>query len=225
VNSCKQRSDKTKRGDKVNLRILLIVLFLVGSSACINQENNSGKSEANVIQPELDEEGFIELLNNILVEKVRLEMFDVQDESYIYIRNAYDCNGEKIFIAMDKTATEVYISVSPGHFRGEQSVNPQMIDTKGLFTPQIESQVDLTPPSTFKKTRKYDIEVMSYKGKFNVSRGHVSLYFGNIGELTPSPTHPDPTGYAIYYVIGGFIALILGIVVLVIFVWRRRRKS
>jgi hypothetical protein len=71
---------------------------------------------------------------------------------------------------------------------------------------------------------------MGYKGTMKVSRGHVSLYFGNIGELNPSPTYPTPTGNAIYYLVGGFIALILGIVVLVIFIWRRlvwkrRRKS
>lgn len=224
MNSCKQRSDKTKRGDKANLRILLIVLFLVGSSACINQENHSGESEANVIQPALDEEGFIELLNNILVEKVSLEMFDVQDGSYIYIRNTYDYNKREIGIRMSRSETDVHISVNPGHF-GTSSAFPEMIDTRGLFTQEIESQVDLTPPSTFKKTRRYDIEVMGYKGIVNVSRGHVSFYFGNIGGLSPSPTYPTPTGYAIYYLLGGFIALIVGIVVLVIFVWRRRRKS
>ncbi|MBU7019400.1 MAG: hypothetical protein HXS44_17980 [Theionarchaea archaeon] len=206
------------------LRILLIVLFLIGFSACINQEKNSGESEANAVQPELDEEGFFKLLNNILVEKVRLEMFDIQDGSYIYIRNTLDHNKREIGIRMSRSETDVHISVNPGHF-GTSSAFPEMIDTRGLFTPQLESQVDLTPPSTFKETRRYDIEVMGYRGILNVSRGHVSFYFGNIGGLSPSPTYPTPTGYAIYYLVGGSIALILGIVVFVIFIWRRRTKS
>ena len=209
----------------MSLRILPVILFLVSLTACISQESTDFEDLKDIIQPELSEEGFIELVNNILVEKVSLEMFDTYDGRYTYIRNTYDCNGTKINIAIDRTTTTVYISVSSGHFRGEKSVHPQMIDTRGLFTPQIESQVDLIPPSNFKTKNEYKIEVMDYKGILNVSRGHVSLYFGNIGELTPTPTYPDPTGTAVYYLYGGFLAIIFGIVILVLFVWRRRRKS
>jgi hypothetical protein len=223
MNSRRKGGDKIRGKAEVNLWIFLLILFLIGFTACINQENDSSESEADIIQPELSEEGFIELVNNILVEKVSLEMFDDYDGRYTYIRNTFDCNGTKIKIFMDRSWTEVYISVTPGHFR-EVSPHPQMIDTKGLFTPQIESLADLAPPSSFKETRTYNIEVIGYKGVLSVSRGHVSFYFGNIGGLTPLPTHPDPTGTAIYYVYGGFIALICGIVFLVIFVWRRWRK-
>ncbi|MGD2248271.1 MAG: hypothetical protein PVF58_07670 [Candidatus Methanofastidiosia archaeon] len=218
-----RESNSIERGNKVLVRILL-VLFLIGVSLCIHDINYK-KPDTDVIQPELSEKEFIELVNNILVEKVSLKMFDKSYGQYTYIRNTYDCNEIKIKISISRTATEVHISISPGHFRGETYVHPQMIDTKCLFTHQIESQVDVTPTSSFKKKRTNLIEIMGYKGTMNVSRGHVSIYFGNIGELTPTPTHPDPTGTAIYYVYAGFIVIILGIVVLVIYIIKRRRKS
>jgi hypothetical protein len=221
----RERSDDIKKGNKVHLRIL-IVLFLIGFSLCIQDSINYEKpTDTDVIQPELSEEEFIELVNSILVEKVSLDVFDKSYGQYTYIRNTFDCNEIKIKNSISRTATEVHISISPGHFRGETYVHPQMIDTKCLFTTQIKNQVDLTPTSSFKKTQTYDIEVMGYKGTMNVSRGHVSIYFVNIGELTPSPTHPDPTGTAIYYVYAGFIVLIFVIVVLVIYIIRRWRKS
>lgn len=219
----REKGGDIKKGNKVYLRILL-VLFLIGVSLCI-QDTNYKKPDTDVIQPELSEKEFIELFNNILVEKVSLDMFNKSYGQYTYIRNTYDCNEIKIKISISRTATEVHISIRPGHFRGETYVHPQMIDTKCLFTPQIESQVDLTPTSSFKKKRTYNISVMGYNGTMNVSRGHISIYFGNIGELTPTPTHPDPTGTAIYYVYAGFIALILGIVILVIYIIKRWRKS
>jgi hypothetical protein len=144
--------DGKKRGNKIGLRIFLIVLFIVNFTACINQEDiDSKNSEDDIIQPELSEEGFIELVNNILAEKVSLEMFGDYDGRYTYIRNTFDRNETKIRVSIDKTATTIYISISPGHFGEELSDDPEMIDTRGLFTPLIESQADLTPPSNFKK--------------------------------------------------------------------------
>ena len=99
-----------------------------------------------------------------------------------------------------------------------------MIDTRGLFTEQIQQQVDLTPPSNFKTTRTYSVEVMDYKGILEVSRGKVSLYFINIGQLSPTPTHPDPTGNAIYYIFGGIFALIIASIIIGIIILRRRKK-
>ena len=100
-----------------------------------------------------------------------------------------------------------------------------MIDTRGLFTPQIESQVNLIPPSNFKTKREYHIEVMGYKGRLEVSRGHVSVFFRNIGGLSPTPTYPDPTGNAIYYIYGGFFVLIFTVAVLGLVVWKKVKKS
>jgi len=212
----------------MNLKVFLVVLLLVSLSVCINQESNDSESEADIIQPELSEEGFIELVNSILVEEVSLEMFDLYNGRYIYIRNTFDRNGTKIRVSIDKSATEVYISVSPGHFRGERSVHPQMIDTKGLFTHEIESQADLTPPSSFKKTRTYNIEVMGYNGKLDVSRGHVSIFFNNIGGLSPTPTPPGPRSLisqVVYYGFTGIFILVIILAIYGILVWRRRRKS
>ena len=206
------------------LRMSLGVLLLVTINGCITQEDTHfGDSKTELIQPELSNEGFIDLINSILLEKVSLEMFDVYNGSLMYIRNTFDCNDTEIRVVMKRSATDVYISVNPGHF-GKLSGFLEMIDTRGLFTPQIESQGDLTPPSNFKKTREYNIEVMDYKGSLGVSRGQVSIYFVNIGGLSPTPTHPDPTGNAIYYVYGGFFVLIFTIAVLCMIVWRRRRK-
>jgi hypothetical protein len=195
------------------------------------------QTEADIIQPELSEEGFIELVNNILVDKVSLEMFDISENRYIYIRNTYDHNEQKINITIRRVGTDINIYVDNGHFSGipqepqstpsptEEPITPQMIDVRGLFTPQIESQVDLTPPSTFKETRRYDISVMGYKGTLEMWRGHVSIYFKNIGGLSPTPTYPTPTGNAIYYLLGGFLAILLVIAILVVLVWRKWRKK
>jgi hypothetical protein len=218
-----------KRGNKIGLRIFLIVLFIVNFTACINQEDiDSKNSEDDIIQPELSEEGFIELLNNILAEKVSLEMFGDYDGRYTYIRNTFDRNETKIRVSIDRTATTIYISISPGHFGEELSDDPEMIDTRGLFTPLIESQADLTPPSNFKKRKEYTIEVTDYEGTLRVSRGHVSLYFENIGGLSPTPTPPGPRSLISQVIYYGFIsAFILVIIAFIyaIFVWRRRRKS
>ena len=209
------------------LRMSLVVLLLVTSNGCVNQEEDThfGNSKTEPIQPELSDEGFIELINTILLEKVSLEMFDVYNGSHKYIRNTFDHNDTKIRVSIDRSTTSIYISISPGHFRGELSEAPEMIDTRGLFTPQIESQVNLIPPSNFKTKREYNIEVMGYKGKLDVSRGHVSIYFVNIGGLSPTPTYPDPTGNAIYYVYGGFFVLIFTVAVLGLVVWKKVKKS
>lgn len=206
------------------LRIFLFLILLVTFNGCIIQEDTHfGDSKTELIQPELSEEGFIELINNILLENVSLEMFEVYNGSLMYIRNTYDSNDTEIRVVIKRSATDVYISVNPGHF-GKTSGFPKMIDTRGLFTPQIESQGDLTPPPNFEKTREYNIEVMDYKGSLDVSRGQVSIYFVNIGGLSPTPTHPDPTGNAIYYIYGGFFVLIFAIAVLGIILWKKVKK-
>lgn len=167
-------------------------------------------------------------------------MFDFSKERYLYIRNTYDYNGEKIHITVRRYKTNIDINVDDGHFSGipkepqstlsstEDPITPQMIDVRGLFTPQIESQVDLTPPSTFKKIRKYDISVMEYKGTLEIWRGSVSIYFRNIGGLSPTPTPPGPKSFISQVLYCGFTGIFILVIILVIygiFVWRRRRKS
>jgi hypothetical protein len=69
---------------------------------------------------------------------------------------------------------------------------------------------------------------MDYEGTLRVSRGHVSLYFENIGGLSPTPTPPGPRSLISQVIYYGFIsAFILVIIAFIyaIFVWRRRRKS
>ncbi|MGD2251221.1 MAG: hypothetical protein PVF58_22720 [Candidatus Methanofastidiosia archaeon] len=209
------------------LRVLLIILFFTSFCGCITQESDSKDMETE-IQPELNEEEFIELVNNILVEKVSLEMFDFQYGKHIYIRNTFDCNKAKIRIAMYKMDTRVYISINPGHFRGESYVHLQMIDTKCLFTSQIENQADFTPPSSFKKTQTYNIEVMGYKGELDVCRGHVSFFFKNIGELSYIPPPPPPRSFiskALPYIVISIFVLVLVSVRYGIILLRRRITS
>ncbi len=185
------------------LRIFLVILLLTSAlNGCINQEEGLGPDE---MQPELSEEEFVELVNNILVEKVRLEMFYIKYEHYTYIRNTFDRHGNEISVAVRRHISDVHISISP------QMINviPQMIDTRGIFTPHIESQADLTPPSDFETTRTYAIEVAGYKGTLDVSRAHVSLYFRNIGVLSPV-LHPGPESFiskVLYYSFTGIFVL------------------
>ncbi|MBU7026562.1 MAG: hypothetical protein HXS48_06440 [Theionarchaea archaeon] len=239
MNPRKKRSNSIRRGNEMNLKVFLVVLFLASLSVCITQEGNDSGSETDIIQPELSEEGFIKLVNNILVEEVSLEMFDLSKERYLYIRNTYDYNGEKINITVRRYKANIDINVDDGHFSGipqdpqstpsptEEPITPQMIDVKGLFTPQIESQVDLTPPSDFKTKQTYDITVMGYKGTLKMWRGHVSIYFRNIGGLSPTPTPPGPKSLisqVIYYGFIGIFILAFILAVYGIFVWRRRRN-
>lgn len=132
-----------ERGRRVKLlRILLGVILLVnGFNGCITQEDTYfGDSKNDFIQPELSDEEFIDLINDIVLEKVSLEMFDVYNGSLMNIRNTYDCNNTEIRVVIRRSATDVYISVSPGHF-GKLSGFPEMIDTRGLFAPQIEKLI------------------------------------------------------------------------------------
>jgi hypothetical protein len=214
----------------------IAVMALVLITLCLQQCEQPAIEE---VQPELSEEGFIDLANNILVEKISLDMINISKSgSYTCTRNTYDSDGREIHLSVHKYVTEIYMSFIPGHFTGIpqlpaegsafptiESHTPRMVDARGLFTPQIENQVDLTPPSDFGECQKYNIVIMTYKGSFDVCRGGVTVYFRNIGALSPTPTHPDPTGTAVYYLYGGFLAIIFGIVILVLFVWRRRRKS
>ncbi|KYK37906.1 MAG: hypothetical protein AYK18_18120 [Theionarchaea archaeon DG-70] len=211
-------------------RTLLVVFFLVSVfNGCINQEDDYESLETE-IQPELSEDGFIDLVNNILVEEVSLDMFEMHNGRYIYIRNTFDHDQREINIRIARYPTEVHISVSPDHFKkGSPLPNPypQKIYVKGLFTFQIESQANLTPPSDFKTTRTYNILVMEYKGWLDVSRGYVSVHFKNIGGLSPTPTPPGPIPFISYVLYCGFIAIFVLVIVLTgygIIVLRRRKK-
>ena len=211
----------------VNLRIFLVVLFFVSIlNGCINQEEDThfGDSKTEPVQPELSEQEFIDLINNILVEKVNPDMFlDLSGRS-LHIRNTYDHEGKKIRISIIRNMNEIYISVDPGHFTSmppvpeltDEPYNPELIDVRGLFTPQIESQADLTPPLEFFVRRTYDIVIMDYKGTLVVCRGHVSLYIVT-GAL---PTAPPGSNVNIY-----FLGVILGIIVSVIFMVIIMRKK
>lgn len=135
-------------------RTLLVVFFLVSVfNGCINQEDDYENLET-LIQPELSQEGFIDLVNNILVEEVSLDMFEMYDGCYIYIRNTFDHDQGDVHVRVARYPTEVHISVLPSHF-GKAYSHPQEIYVRGLFTSYIESQVNLTPPSDFKTTRTY----------------------------------------------------------------------
>lgn len=199
----------------MKLRIL-VIFFLVSFTGCITQEKNFKNFKNDVIEPELDDEEFINLVNNILVEKVTLDMFFTSSGRSLHIINTYDCNGKEIRVSIIRYMNELYISVDPGHFTSMPPVpeakrepyNSESIDVKGLFTPQIENQVDLTPPPTFFTRRTYDIVVMGYKGTLVVVRGHVSIYV-----ITgPLPTAPPDSN--ILYVAGVLLVLILSIIVL-----------
>ena len=222
---------------KNKLRCAIVLALTLLFTLCIQQ---SKKPVIEEVQPELSDEGFIDLVNTILVEKVSTDMFDFSAEGYhVYIRNIYDHNGKKAHVRVGRYVTVIHISVSPGHFTGipqapeEESPSPtetplsppEMVDARGLFTSQIERQVDLTPPSDIGKCRRYDIVIMTYEGTLGVCRGNVSIHFKNIGALSPTPTYPDPTGNAIYYIYGGFFVLIFTVAVLGLVVWKKVKKS
>jgi hypothetical protein len=204
------------------------MLFLISIfTGCIHQKESADPEYLRTyIQPELSTEEFIELVNTILVDKVKLEVFDVDNEHFTYIKNTYDCDKRKIHISVRRYPTKIYISVRDGHFR-ELSGFSEMIDTRGLFTEQIERQVDLTPPSNFKTTRTYCIEVMDYKGILEVSRGKVSVHFMNIGALSPTPTPPGPRSFiskVLPYVVTAIFVLAAVLVMYGIIVLKRRKK-
>ncbi len=205
------------------LRGFLVILFLFGFSECIYQEDTNSLGSA-TIQPELDEEGFIDIVNNILADKVNSDMFLMLSGRSLHIRNTSDCEGKKIRVSIIRYMNEIYISVDPGHFTSmppvpdlmEKPYSPELIDTRGLFTPQIERQVDLTPPSDSVERRTYDIVVLNYKGTLTVCRGHVSVYLVT-GAL---PTAPPAPRLNVYYIVAGILALAIVLVVIVL----RKRK-
>jgi hypothetical protein len=178
------------------------------------------------VQPELSEEGFIDLVNTILVEKVSLDMFEMDEGgSYTYIRNTYNDNGKEVHVWIHRYVTEIHIAIDHGHFtRTPHYSPPEIINVKGLLTPQIGNQVDLTPPPDIGKCRTYDIVIMTYEGTLEVCMSGVTIYFRNIGAYTPRPTHPDPTGNTIYYIVAGILILILAPVVFVVIKLRRKKS-
>ena len=206
-----------------SLRGFLVILFLFSFSECIYQEDTNSLGST-TIQPELDEEGFIDIVNNILADKVNSDMFLMLSGRSLHIRNTSDCEGKKIRVSIIRYMNEIYISVDPGHFTSmppvpdliEKPYSPELIDTRGLFTPQIERQVDLTPPSDFVERRTYDIVVLNYKGTLTVCRGHVSVYLVT-GAL---PTAPPAPRLNVYYIVAGILALAIVLVVIVL----RKRK-
>lgn len=204
----------------MKLRILVIFL-LVSFTECITQEKDFKDLKNDVIEPELDDEEFINLVNSILAEKVTLDMFLTSSGRSLHITNTYDCNGKEIRVSIIRYMNELYISVDPGHFTSMPPVpeakrepfNSELIDVKGLFTPHIENQVDLTPPSTFFTRRNYDIVVMGYKGTLVVVRGHVSIYV-----ITgPLPTAPPDSNI--------FLAGVLALVLILSIVVLKKRKT
>jgi len=144
------------------LRVFLVILFLFSFSECIYQGDTNSKGTTD-IQSELDEDGFIDLVNNILADKVNSDMFLTLSGRSLHIKNTFDCEGKKIRVSIIRHMNEIYISIDPGHFTSMPPVpdltgkpyNPELIDVRGLFTPHIERQVDLTPPSDFVIRRTY----------------------------------------------------------------------
>ena len=100
---------------KKGIFIFVIVIEIL-CSGCIYQEDERIKNLKNEIQPELDSQKFIELVNAIFVEKVRLEEFDIRSDGYPYIKNTFDHDGNEIFISMSTYPTEIYLSICRGHF-------------------------------------------------------------------------------------------------------------
>ena len=221
---------------KIHWTIVVALILMV--TLCIQHYKKPAIEE---VQPELSEEGFIDLVNTILVEKVSADMFDFSEKGYhVYIRNIYDHNGKEAHVRVGRYITDIHIGVSPGHFTGipqepteELSSSsmephiPEMVDARGLFASQIENQVDLTPPSDFGKCRRYTIVIMTYKGTLKVCRGDVSIHFKNIGTYSPTPTPPGPMSFISKVLYCGFIAIFVFMIVLVgygIIVLRRRKK-
>ena len=209
-------------------KIFFVILIIIVCSGCIHQEDERIKNLKAEMQPELDFKGFIELVNAILVEKVSIGQFDCAgDGECTYIKNTYDHDGKEIFISISKYPTEVYISILLGHFR-KPSPPLDKIYVKGLLTEEIENQVDLTPPEDFTTKQKYYIEILEYKGIFSVSRAHVSIYFQNLGGLSPTPTPPGPPSFLsqiIYYGFIGFIIFLCSIISVIIFKLKKRKKN
>jgi hypothetical protein len=201
------------------LRIFLIVLLFVSINGCINQDDTHfGDLKTEPIQPELTEQEFADLTNNILVEKVNPDTFLRLSGRSLHIRNTYDHEGKEIRVSIIRNMNEIYISVDPGHFTSMPPVpdltgkpyTPNPIDVRGLFTPQIESQGDLTPPQEFFVRRTYDIVVTDYKGTLVVCRGHVSVYI----VTGPLPTAPPDSNINIYC-LGGILILIVFVVIII----------
>ncbi len=115
-------------------------------------------------------------------------------------------NGKEIHISINKNPTRINILILFGHFR-EPRPPLDKIYVKGLFTEEIENQVDLTPAKDFSTRRRYYIEVLDYKGILSVSRAKVSVYFGNLGG--PDPTPPGPPSFISYVIFYGFIGIII----------------
>jgi len=97
------------------LRVFLVILFLFSFSECIYQKDTNSKGTTD-IQSELDEDGFIDLVNNILADKVNSDMFLTLSGRSLHIRNTFDYEGKKIRVSIIRHMNEIYISVDPGHF-------------------------------------------------------------------------------------------------------------
>lgn len=204
-----------------SLRMLLVlVLFLNIFNGCINQDDTHFwglKTEP--IRRELTKQEFADLINDILVEKVNPDMFLVLSGRSLHMRNIYDHEGKKIHVSIIRNMNEIYISVDPGHFTSmppvpdllDEPYSLELIDVRGLFTPQIESQGDLAPPPDFVIRRTYDIVIMNHKGTLTVCRGHVSIYL----ILGPLPTFPAPD-FTIYYIAGVILALVVFSLVIIV---------
>jgi len=208
--------------------IFFVILIIIICSGCIHQEDERIKNLKTEMQPELDSKEFIELVNAILVEKVSLGQFNYRESGdCTYIRNTYDYDGKEIHISMRKYSTRVNISILQGHFR-KPSPPLDKIYVKGLFTEEIENQVDLTPAKDYSTTRRYYIEVLDYKGILSVSRAQVSVYFGNLGGPDPTPTPPGPPSpilQVIFYGFIGFIILLCLIITLILYKIKKRREK
>jgi len=134
-------------------------------------------------------------------------------------------NGKEIHISINKNPTRINILILFGHFR-EPRPPLDKIYVKGLFTEEIENQVDLTPAKDFSTRRRYYIEVLDYKGILSVSRAKVSVYFGNLGGPDPTPTPPDPIPNTPYYIFGGiFTGIICIIIISLIYLKKRRERN
>lgn len=146
-------------------------------------------------------------------------MFLTSGGRSLHIINTDDRNGHKVRISIIRYMNELYISVDPGHFTSMppvpditgKSYNPELIDVRGLFTPQIEDQVDLAPLPGFFIHETYDIVVEGYRGTLTVCRGHVSIYLIT-GTLPPAPPAPH---LALYH-FAGIVALVLICIVVVL---------
>ena len=63
---------------------------------------------------------------------------------------------------------------------------------KGVFTEEIEHQLDSHLLKILSQDKKCCVEMLEYKGTLSVSRAHVSIYFQNLGAQDPTPTPPGP---------------------------------